>query len=102
MQFDLRLCAKHNMSAAIGVRDAQSVPPPEHIVALTCDRLAGGLARLTLKLLPLTTNPCKLSDYCKPDSLVRYCKWRGNSHSSVRWVDAKMQVFDVLTNNLDP
>jgi len=70
-------------------------------MTLTRDRFSLCLTWLILELFSLTTNPAEFRNDSEPNGLIGHSKRYRNAHSSIRRIDAKVEVLDVFADYLD-
>src|SRR5260221_9927969 len=65
-------------------------------MALTGNNLSCRLTLLILKFGLLTFNPGQSGDSKEAHGFIIHTQWRSYPYPTKRWIDCKMQVFDVF------
>jgi len=101
MHFDRGLVPQKNLGRPFVGNHQETTTPPEEVVALTADHLSLGLARLGLVSRPLTPDPPELADDRQPHRVIADPARNSHPNPTVGWVDAKVEVLDVLPDDLN-
>ncbi len=97
-----RLVVAHDhFRRAFVVDDIEQVTASLVVVALTAHIFARGLALLRGELRLLALDPGQSGDGKEAYRFVIDAQWCGHPDASGRWIDAEMQVLDVLANHID-
>jgi len=89
------------MGTAWSLDDLQPVPNTPDVVRLPRGHLAGALALGGSKPFTLLLDPGQPRNHGEAYPVVVELGWRGNPHPAQRWVDADVQVLDVLVDDVD-
>jgi hypothetical protein len=84
----------------IGLNNFQQIPLPPDVVRFPIDVFPGGLAFLFLQLSLLSLYPGQFCNREDADGVEAHMPRGGNAHPSGRWVDAQMDILDVLSNDI--
>jgi len=80
--------------------DPQTEATTPNIVRLSCDHLSTRLALGRPQPLTVPLDPRQALNYGEPDLIVAELSWCRYPHPAQRWVDANVEVLDVLVDDV--
>src|SRR4051812_281452 len=89
------------MRAARPFYDLEAIAASPDVVGLTGDHFPFGLSLDSLELIALALDPRQASHDGEANVVVVKPAWGSHSDATHRWVDADVQVFDVLVDDVD-
>src|SRR2546428_301297 len=95
-----RICAKADARPAVAFNHVQAITLSLNIVAFAPHHLTLRLTILVIESGSLPTNPAQSRDDSQSHGLIIQAERRSNADPPIGRVHTKMQVLDVLTDNL--
>src|SRR5688572_15786766 len=83
------------------VAHSQPIPPPQEVMTLTRDHLARRLPCLVCECRLLPPDPAQTGNNSQSHGVVAQAARRSYAYTAGRRIDAKMQVLDILSYDLD-
>ncbi len=95
------LVTELNTRSLVGFGEGKQITLSPNVMAFALKELAFGLPILPSDFGLLFANPFQFGNGVDPDGIQLHAAGSGNAHGSGGWVDAEMDVLDVLLQHID-